>query len=352
MQVEGNNNFIANGVLVHNCGIIDDPYETDQDAHSWQYNETLWGWYDATFSLRAEPNASIIIAMARWTDWDFCARVLKNEPGRWTVLKFPAIAEENDPAGRKPGEALFPERWPVDQLQKIMETRGRSTWAARLQQAPELATDRLYAHFNTLANEDDKAAPQRTLPLAVCFDFNISPGMHAELFQYDEKADMFAVFAEFHAPRMDVGEACAAIKAWLAENKWVPTHQHPLEIFGDASGSSQWAGTGDSCFDILQRALGAIPHRVRRPASNPPVIDRINTVNEALCDGEKRVHIKIHSRCERLLDDLRSMKPDAQGLENKEDTKLSHASSALGYAVCYLRPLWQGGQKQIGGRAG
>jgi len=42
IQVEGNRNFFANGILVHNCGIVDDPVNGMGEARSERYRRETW----------------------------------------------------------------------------------------------------------------------------------------------------------------------------------------------------------------------------------------------------------------------------------------------------------------------
>jgi hypothetical protein len=64
------------------------------------------------FSARLKPGAKRILMNTRWHEEDVAGRVLeqierKLIKGR--VISIPAIAEENDPLGRKPGEYLWDE---------------------------------------------------------------------------------------------------------------------------------------------------------------------------------------------------------------------------------------------------
>ena len=75
-------------------------------------------------------------------------------------------------------------------------------------------------------------------------------------------------------------------------------------------------------------------------------------MNEALRDAEGKARFLVHPRCTRLLADFKNLKTDAQGLEDKRDHALSHSSSAEGYRVHYLRPLWLTRGKTVGPRIG
>jgi hypothetical protein len=321
--------------------IADDLVKNWQEAHSYSSKQGLWEWWRSTFATRKEPNATMIVAMTRWTDDDICARLQTEFPGEWTVIRLPSLAEVNDPLGRAEGDPLWPERFDKTAMLRERRAAGAAVWAALYQQAPELGCDRLYRRFSP-NNVDDSIALRHDLPLCTAWDFNISPGNHVEIFQYDAEKDLFFFLDEIHEERIDVRGCCDRLRSWIQERR-APTgfQWKELQIYGDATGGSQWAGSGDSCYDIMQRALASVPHRIRRPAANPPVIDRVNTVNEALCDVDNQIHVRIHPRCVRLLEDLRKMKPDAQGLEDKHEAKLSHASSGAGYAICFLRPLYR-----------
>jgi phage terminase large subunit-like protein len=60
------------------------------------------------------------------------------DPEPWEVICLPAIAEENDLLGRKPGEALWPERFPVERLLKIKKDIGSFLFESLYQQNPTI----------------------------------------------------------------------------------------------------------------------------------------------------------------------------------------------------------------------
>ena len=129
IQVADNNNFFAESILVHNCFIIDDPIKNAEEAESEVYRERLYEWYKSVARTRLEPNASIVIMMARWHQKDLAGRILENEKD-WTIINLPALAKENDPLGRAPGDALWPERYPKESLLQIKHDIGSRAWAS------------------------------------------------------------------------------------------------------------------------------------------------------------------------------------------------------------------------------
>jgi len=137
LQVEEESNFFANGILVHNCLIIDDPVKNRQEADSLTYRDMLWDEYRNTLLTRLQPNASIILIQTRWHEDDLAGRILAQEPEKWYVVKLPAEAEDEDPLGRAPGEPLWPEfgfdwAW----IENTKKTLGSQVWNALYQQRP------------------------------------------------------------------------------------------------------------------------------------------------------------------------------------------------------------------------
>lgn len=72
----------------------------------------------------------------RWHQDDLTGRIIENDPKGWTILNLPAIAEENDPLGRVQGEALWPERFPIEDLEAIRKDIGDYAFSALYQQRP------------------------------------------------------------------------------------------------------------------------------------------------------------------------------------------------------------------------
>jgi predicted phage terminase large subunit-like protein len=135
-------------------GIIDDPFQNWEQAQSETYRNRAWEWYRATFRTRIWEGGAIVLIMTRWHEDDLAGRLLKDQPGDWTVLRLPAIAEtqeerdrnnkdmglpegEPDPLGREPGEALAPSRYSKNELELISKESGPMVWGAEYQAAPK-----------------------------------------------------------------------------------------------------------------------------------------------------------------------------------------------------------------------
>lgn len=105
---------------------IDDPIKKREEAESEVYREKVWDWYTDDLYTRLEPGGKIVMTVTRWHHDDVAARAIASEPGKWRILRMPALAEENDPIGRQPGEALWPERFPADALRRIREVMTKA----------------------------------------------------------------------------------------------------------------------------------------------------------------------------------------------------------------------------------
>lgn len=121
-------------------GIIDDYNKDWEEASSAATQEKIWDWYTSTFSTRAQDSRSMEIVMAtRWNAEDLIGRLKKEQPGKWKVIRLPALAEEGDLLGREEGEALCPERWPAHALRARKEAVGSQVFNALYQQRPSAA---------------------------------------------------------------------------------------------------------------------------------------------------------------------------------------------------------------------
>lgn len=109
-----------------NLILIDDPIKKREEAESEVYREKVWDWYTDDLYTRLEPGGAIILTLTRWHHDDLAARALASEPGRWHVLTLPALAtEDNDLIDRKKGEALWPERFPAEALERIRDVQRK-----------------------------------------------------------------------------------------------------------------------------------------------------------------------------------------------------------------------------------
>lgn len=99
--------------------ILDDLYANKQEAESEVIRENIWDTYLTVFKTRLNKDSALVMLMTRWHDDDLIGRVLALEPdAKWEVIELPAIAKEDDEF-RKKGEALWPEKYPLEYLEGL-----------------------------------------------------------------------------------------------------------------------------------------------------------------------------------------------------------------------------------------
>lgn len=129
-DVGGNAFFVGRKGRVTGRGgdllLIDDPLKDDEEARSPTIRDKVWYWFTRTLSTRLmSVSGRIVLIQTRWHEDDLVGRLLDpenpyysaEEAKKWRVIDLPALAEEGDPLGRKPGEALWPERFPAEHLE-------------------------------------------------------------------------------------------------------------------------------------------------------------------------------------------------------------------------------------------
>ena len=126
--------------------IIDDPLKPEE-AVSDGRRDAVNEWYERTLYSRLNDKATgcIIIIMQRLHEDDLVGHLVQQ--GGWRVLKFPAIAVEDEThiistrlgqrtVQRRVGEALHPERESLDILENISRTLGEYNFSGQYQQEP------------------------------------------------------------------------------------------------------------------------------------------------------------------------------------------------------------------------
>ncbi|MEU9947093.1 terminase family protein [Streptomyces sp. NPDC047939] len=116
---------------------VDDPFKGSEDAGSPTMRDRVWDWWQSVLLTRLEPQGSVLLVNTRWDDDDLSGRLLKEEPEDWIVIDLPALAlTADDPLGRQPGEALWPDRFTADDYARIRKSVGERVWWSLYQQQP------------------------------------------------------------------------------------------------------------------------------------------------------------------------------------------------------------------------
>jgi len=109
-----------------NALIIDDPVRNRQDANSKTISDKILDEFTDSFMTRLEKVNLVIMSLTHWSQLDLAGRILEIDPDGWEVIKFPAIAEQNDVLGRAEGEALCPGLIPLKMLEYFRDKRPKT----------------------------------------------------------------------------------------------------------------------------------------------------------------------------------------------------------------------------------
>lgn len=145
IQVEGTNCFFANGILVHNCIIWDDPHSAEGANSAAEREEAVRVFKETLPTRLVEPKTSaIVIVMQRLHELDVSGEILAGDYG-YDHLMLPMEFEVDrrcvtsigwrDPRTQE-GELLFPDRFPAEVVERDKAAMGEYAIAGQFQQRP------------------------------------------------------------------------------------------------------------------------------------------------------------------------------------------------------------------------
>lgn len=108
--------------------IVDDPVKDAVSAESSRRRDSVYDWYRWVAESRLSPGGKVLIVMTRWHHDDLVGRLLRDNPERWQVLHMPALSDD--------GQALWPERYGVEELMIRKRALGSRVWEAQYQGRP------------------------------------------------------------------------------------------------------------------------------------------------------------------------------------------------------------------------
>lgn len=120
------------GKGITGVAVVDDPFKGPVEANSQRTRDAVWDWFTSVAMTRLE-DASVMVVHTRWHKDDLIGRLALQ--GDWVIINLPAIAEEGDPLGRAPGEALWPAVRPLAML-RAQEAIDAYSFAALYQGRP------------------------------------------------------------------------------------------------------------------------------------------------------------------------------------------------------------------------
>ena len=147
--------------------LIDDPFSSMADARSEHVRKETWQWFTGTAYNRLEKNGAIVVIGHRTHQDDLQGRLLAQQAAggdRWEVVELKALDDK--------GQALWPEKYDVDALQRIKQNTSAADWSALYNQSP-IAEEGQYFREDWIVPTLDIPLPSR-LRLYGASDFAVS----------------------------------------------------------------------------------------------------------------------------------------------------------------------------------
>lgn len=159
-----------------NIAAVDDPFSSRESAESPTVRESVYSWFMDDLTTRLLPNSPIMIIATRWHEDDLCGRLeqmTKDGVGLpYSIINFPALAEDDDPLGRPEGEPLWPEFYTKDFLLNLKATMAPRGWNSLYCGRPVdvgggvLKTD-MISRYDKLPDINDPESKIRRITLSV-----------------------------------------------------------------------------------------------------------------------------------------------------------------------------------------
>ena len=215
---------------------------------------------------------------------------------------------------------------------------------------------RVYYGFRRELHAAERLTYDPTLPLVLCYDWNVAPGTCAIVQEQQYKGSN---------PAVDVTKSvtCVIDEIWISQDSNTQrvcreiierygNHLGDVVCYGDATGGARGtAKVGGSDWDIVETMLRPVfgqprtrPGRgdfeIRVPNANPREKVRINAMNSRLQSADGKIHLLVDPRCVHTIQDFEGVtyRQGTSEIDKKSSPTLTHLSDALGYYVNYEFP--------------
>ncbi len=160
--------------------LVDDVVKDYEQARSKAYRDRAWEWFTKVAMTRRMGPKLVVITFTRWAQDDIIGRLTDPENEHYNrtlaekikIIDLPALALEDDPLGRDPGQPLWPSRFDEEFLeeQRALDPLG---FEALYQQRPSLMDGDLFKR-ETLQFYDPAEIEERDFRIYVASDHAVA----------------------------------------------------------------------------------------------------------------------------------------------------------------------------------
>lgn len=203
--------------------IIDDLIKDDKEAQSAAIRDQAWNWFTKVAMSRRMGRKLVIMTFTRWHNDDPIGRLTDPDNPHYNaamaskikIIRLPAIAEDDDPLGRAPGDPLWPDgpdRFDLEFLreQQMLDPLG---FAALYQQRPSLMDGDLFRREDIRFYKPDELPAD--LRIYGASDHAVATGQRNDFtvllkFGVDAQANIYMLDCFWRKAKADV-----VVEAWL-----------------------------------------------------------------------------------------------------------------------------------------
>ena len=386
LSIDGNHNFIANGIVVHNTQLakiclikfarkprrliwyvapsyrmakqIMWPDLVESIPRAWvrKYNETILTITlvnGSRIELKGADNPDTLRGVG--IHYLVMDEVQDISPDAWTKVLRPTLASTGGHAmfiGTPKSYNVLFDLWSTGQRESA---KAWASWQFPTITSPFIQEEEIEAARNDM---DEKSFEQEfnasfmtmsgrvyypfdrkihvkplafdvSLPIWIGQDFNIDP-MSSVVFQRQKDGEMWAV-DEIYLPNSNTQELCDE----LERRYWRNLDQ--IVIYPDPAGAyGSTKGRGESDLDIF-RERGFRKQKFRR--KHPAVADRVNAVNRLLRSASGAVRMYVDPRCKKLIEAFEQTLYVPGSREVDKKASVEHAADAAGYCIEFEFPV-------------
>lgn len=219
-------------------------------------------------------------------------------------------------------DSSFLEAGEIESAKKELDER---TFRQEYEASFETAMGKIYYCFDRETHLTDIGFNQ-SLPIDLCVDFNINPMCWA-IIQNIGGVDV--VVDEIILPNSNTELAARTLRMKY------PTSV--INVYGDYSGTFRHTSSPTTDYEIIKSIIKPRSVNIK---PDPPIIDRINSVNSRLRSMHGDINLLVNKKCTTTIRDFEQVtyKEGTRDI-NKTDSRLTHISDAIGYRIEYLYPI-------------
>lgn len=269
--------------------------------------------------------------------FDLAEKAKANLSGDWAFFTAPSTANplftqaEYESAKNEMSEAEFDQE---------INAEFRNIFSGRAYGSEGIWNRKLFSPF--CGGKEELVS--KWVPVTVALDFNVNP-MSWTLGQFRNQTSYW--FDEIRINDTNTEECAKELVSKLVElrDKSLLGANPQVQLCGDSTGNSRNTKATQSDYDLICMALDSegITWTNGTPKSNPPVKQRVNTMNTRLKNAAGETTLFYHpGNCAHLSRDLERVawKQGAENiLDQQKDRTLTHSSDGVGYAVCVYAPI-------------